>query len=87
MINNIETIGLNDALRRVVKIRLDRRENYGDDIFSAPEEDFKFLLKMKMDRIMHNIKDEDTKLDNIIDLAIYALIYYQSLINKNEVKV
>ena len=77
-----------EALARVIKIRMQRQKIYGDDWKQQADWELLALLKMKVKRLEHFIIDgEDEKIyerkiDANIDLVNYALFLLQNLLDK-----
>jgi hypothetical protein len=80
----LNTSNIREALIDALATRLDRQSKYGDGILNWEDDRFRFIIQLKYDRIMRDIKDIHVKEDNILDLAVYSLLYYQSILNKEK---
>ncbi len=74
-----------DAVIKILEIRLDRQRKFGDSIFDSDEKYFQFFITEKYNRAF-NTTDIEAKKDSLLDLALYALIYYTSLMQRGDKK-
>jgi len=87
---NYNETGYEDALNKVVEMRLKRKQIYGDLWKDNPDWELLAHIKNKYKRtelIVWN-KDKDNtyenKIDTLIDLANYTLFMLQNALDKNE---
>jgi hypothetical protein len=74
---------ISEAINKILEIRLDRQQKYGDDIFNETDEYFKFYITEKFKRAFITT-DIEAKKDSLLDLALYSIIYYTSIVNKEK---
>jgi hypothetical protein len=80
----LDASSIREALIDALATRIDRKSKYGDGILNWEDDRFRFIIELKYDRIMRDIKDVNVKADNVLDLAVYSLLYYQSILNKEK---
>lgn len=77
---------LENAIKKMREIRESRELRYGNGIFDKPLEYFMFMLQDKVSRLSNDLGVNDiiyeTKLDTLLDIAVYSAIAYESLLDK-----